>query len=76
MSVLIIQDVPEDQIRILKARAAQAGKSLLAYMQDLIAAEAAKPTVRDMAARLEREAAAQYATDDVLAAIEEGRLGY
>ncbi|KUJ34747.1 antitoxin [Streptomyces sp. NRRL F-5122] len=75
MSVLTIRDVPEDQIRVLKTRAAQAGKSLQAYLHELIAAETTKPTINEMAARLEREAAAEYATDDVLAAIDEGRLG-
>ncbi|MEU6520897.1 antitoxin [Streptomyces sp. NPDC046978] len=75
MSVLTIRDVPEDQIRVLRTRAAQAGKSLQAYMQELIAAETTRPTMNEMAARLECEAAAEYATDDVLAAIDEGRLG-
>ncbi|MEU5379619.1 antitoxin [Streptomyces sp. NPDC005968] len=75
MSVLTIRDVPEDQIRVLKTRAAQAGKSLQTYMHDLIAAEIAKPTMKEMAARLERETTAKYTTDDVLAAIDEGRLG-
>ncbi|MGW2938154.1 FitA-like ribbon-helix-helix domain-containing protein [Streptomyces sp. NPDC001156] len=75
MSVLTIRDVPEDQIRVLKTRAAQAGKSLQAYMQELIAREATKPTMTEMAARLEREAAAEYTTDDVLAAIDAGRFG-
>ncbi|MGW0632056.1 FitA-like ribbon-helix-helix domain-containing protein [Streptomyces sp. NPDC002758] len=75
MSVLTIRDVPEDQIRVLKTRAAQAGKSLQAYMQEVIAREATKPTMMEMAARLEREVAAEYTTDDVLTAIDEGRRG-
>ncbi len=44
-------------------------------MHELIAAETAKPTMKEMAARLEREATAKYTTDDVLAATDEGRLG-
>jgi plasmid stability protein len=75
MSVLTVRDVPEDQIRVLKTRAARAGKSLQAYMQELIARETTKPTMADMAAQLEREAAAEYTTDDVLTAIDEGRAG-
>lgn len=75
VSVLTIRDVPEDQVRVLKTRAAQAGKSLQAYMQELITRETTKPTMAEMAARLEREASAQYITDDVLAAIDEGRGG-
>ncbi|MEU1299841.1 antitoxin [Streptomyces shenzhenensis] len=75
MSVLTIRDVPEDQVRVLKTRAAQAGKSLQAYMQELIARETTKPTMTEMAAQLEREAAAEYTTDDVLTALDEGRLG-
>ncbi|WP_406191616.1 MULTISPECIES: FitA-like ribbon-helix-helix domain-containing protein [unclassified Streptomyces] len=75
MTVLTIRDVPEDQVRVLKTRAAQAGKSLQAYMQELIVREATKPTIADMAAQLEREATAQYTAEDVLAAIDEGRVG-
>jgi plasmid stability protein len=75
MSVLTIRDVPEDQIRVLKTRAAKAGQSLQAFMQEMIARETTKPTVAELAARLEREATAEYSTDDVLAAIDEGRRG-
>ncbi|MFF3001357.1 antitoxin [Kitasatospora sp. NPDC057940] len=75
MTVLTIRDVPDDQIQTLKVRAAQAGKSLQAFMQDLIAKEASKPTMAEMMDRLNRETTATVSTADVLAAIDEGRAG-
>ncbi|MFI6567265.1 FitA-like ribbon-helix-helix domain-containing protein [Streptomyces sp. NPDC050534] len=39
MTVLTLRDVPEEQVHVLKARAAQAGTSLQAYLLELIARE-------------------------------------
>ncbi|MFJ8473870.1 FitA-like ribbon-helix-helix domain-containing protein [Kitasatospora sp. NPDC094011] len=75
MTVLTIRDVPDDQIQTLKVRAAQAGKSLQAFMQDLIAREVSKPTMAEMMTRLNRETTATVSAADVLAAIDEGRAG-
>ncbi|MFK0192776.1 FitA-like ribbon-helix-helix domain-containing protein [Kitasatospora sp. NPDC090308] len=75
MTVLTIRDVPDDQIQTLKVRAAQAGKSLQAFMQDLIAKETSKPTMAEMMDRLNRETTATVSTADVLAAVDEGRAG-
>ncbi|GAA1965646.1 FitA-like ribbon-helix-helix domain-containing protein [Kitasatospora viridis] len=75
MTALTIRDVPDDQIQTLKVRAAQAGKSLQAFMQELIARETSKPTMAEMMNRLNREATATISTADVLAAIDEGRAG-
>ncbi|MEV7772921.1 antitoxin [Kitasatospora sp. NPDC086791] len=75
MTALTIRDVPDDQIQTLKIRAAQAGKSLQAFMQDLIAKEVSKPTMAEMMSRLNRETTADIGTADVLAAIDEGRAG-
>lgn len=75
MTVLTVRDVPDDQIQTLKVRAAQAGKSLQAFMQDLIAREAAKPTMAEMMERLNRETTARVSAADVVAAVDEGRAG-
>ncbi|WP_033217765.1 FitA-like ribbon-helix-helix domain-containing protein [Kitasatospora phosalacinea] len=75
MTVLTIRDVPDDQVQTLKVRAAQAGQSLQAFMQELIAREASKPTMAQMMERLNRETTADISTTDVLAAIDEGRAG-
>jgi plasmid stability protein len=75
MTAITIRDVPDDQIQTLKIRAAQVGKSLQAFMQDLIAREAAKPTMAEMMERLNRETTARVSTADILAAIDEGRAG-
>ncbi|MGC0415306.1 FitA-like ribbon-helix-helix domain-containing protein [Embleya sp. AB8] len=75
MTALTIRDVPDDQIQILKFRAAQAGKSLQAFMRDLIAREASKSTMAEMMERLNRETAARVSATDIVAAIDEGRAG-
>jgi plasmid stability protein len=73
MSAITIRDVPDDTVNALKVRAAQAGKSLQAYALDLLSREAAKPTLAEMAARLERETRTDLSTTDILDAIEDGR---
>jgi plasmid stability protein len=73
MTAITIRDVPDDTVNALKVRAAQAGKSLQAYVLDLLARETAKPTLAEMATRLERETRTELSTTDILEAIEDGR---
>lgn len=73
MTAITIRDVPDDTVNALKVRAAQAGKSLQAYALELLSREAAKPTLAEMAARLERETRTELDTTDILDAIEDGR---
>ena len=73
MTAITIRDVPEDTVNALKVRAAQASKSLQAYALDLLAREAAKPTLAEMATRLERETRTELTTTEILDAIEDGR---
>ncbi|MFB6849653.1 antitoxin [Streptomyces sp. NPDC056373] len=73
MTAITIRDVPDDTVNALKVRAAQAGKSLQAYALDLLSREAAKPTLTEMATRLERETRTELSTTDILDAIEDGR---
>lgn len=73
MTALTIRDVPEDTLATLKARAAQAGKSLQAYALDILQGEAARPTLAEVAARAEAEAGVTLTTSDVLDAIDDAR---
>ena len=73
MTAITIRNVPDDTVNALKVRAAQAGKSLQAYALDLLAREAAKLTLEEMATRLERETRTELDTTDILDAIEDGR---
>jgi len=55
MSVMIqIRNVPDELHRELKVRAAQEGKSLSEYLLGEIRAMAARPTMKEMLARLAR----------------------
>ena len=73
MTAITIRDVPDDTVNALKVRAAQAGKSLQAYALELLSREAARPTLAEMATRLERETRTTLSTTDILGAIEDGR---
>lgn len=73
MTALTIRDVPESALAILKARAAQAGKSLQAYTLDLLVGAATRPTLAEVAARAEAEASTTLTTTDVRAAIDDAR---
>ncbi|WP_175410772.1 antitoxin [Streptomyces sp. TRM64462] len=75
MSALTIRDLPDDAFQALKARAAQAGQSLQAYVTDLLIQQTSRPTWAEITERLEVEATATLTTEDVLASIDEGRDG-
>jgi hypothetical protein len=59
----------------MKIRAAQADQSLQAYFRSLIEREAARPTVAEAVEQARRQATADISTDDILAAMDEGRTG-
>ncbi|MGI8631398.1 MAG: FitA-like ribbon-helix-helix domain-containing protein [Solirubrobacterales bacterium] len=48
-----IRDVPDDVHRTLKARAAEAGMPLSAYLRETLAQLAARPTPGELSARIE-----------------------
>lgn len=75
MTAITIRDVPEPVLRGIKRKAAQSGKSLQAYLLDLVTRDQAKPTIAEMMERLDREASAHISVADVLDAIDEGRRG-
>jgi plasmid stability protein len=60
-SLIQIRDVPEDVHRALKARAAMSGVSLSEYLRGVLARAAARPTPRELAARIEARGAVKLA---------------
>ncbi|WP_242418654.1 FitA-like ribbon-helix-helix domain-containing protein, partial [Frankia sp. CpI1-P] len=73
VTAITIRDVPDSTLAALKVKAAQSGRSLQAYLLDLVTREARTPTLADMMARLDRETQSDVDTSDILAAIDEGR---
>lgn len=73
MTAITIREVPDPILETLKLKAAKAGKSLQAYLLDLVTREAATPTLAEMMARLDRETRTDVRTSDILAAIDDGR---
>ncbi len=73
MGLLQIRDVPEENRRALKARAASRGESLNTYLLRLLAREAERPTLEEV---LERAAArAERASADALPVLDAERAG-
>jgi len=73
-SLLQIRDVPEEQRRTLKARAAARGESLNSYLLDILNREVAKPTVAEVLDRVaHRSERATMSALDVLGAARSDR---
>jgi len=71
MSLLQIRNVPEDTRRALKARAAASGRSLNAYLLDMLRREVARPSVGEV---LERAAGrAEHSSASALSALQAAR---
>jgi plasmid stability protein len=66
-----IRNVPEEQRRALKVRAAARGESLNAYLLDVISREVAKPTVVEVLDRAARRA--ERARASALGAVDAAR---
>jgi hypothetical protein len=75
MTAVTIRDVPEPVLQGLKRKAAHSGKSLQAYLLDLVTRDGTTPSLAEMMERLDRETTADISTADILSAIDEGRAG-
>ncbi|MFW5415921.1 antitoxin [Nocardiopsis sp. CNT-189] len=75
MASLTIRDVSDEAVRTMKIRAVTSGQSLQAYLRALIEREAAKPTLAEMAERIERRAKPELTAEDVTEATDQGREG-
>lgn len=75
MTDITIRRVPDSTLATLKARAGQAGKSLQAYLWDIITREAARPTWAEVTSRAEAEASALLSAAEVLGALDDARHG-
>lgn len=64
MTAVTIRDVPEDTLRAIKVRAAKEGKSLQAFLHELIEREAATPTMDEIVARIRGHASADLTAVD------------
>ncbi|GAT67669.1 antitoxin [Planomonospora sphaerica] len=73
MGTMQIRDVPDETERTLKARAEREGKSLTAYLRDLLNEEAATPTLDEVMARIAADEPVPYDPDFVRETLREGR---
>ncbi|TDC22769.1 antitoxin [Streptomyces sp. 8K308] len=65
MTDVTVRKVPDDMLRTLKIRAAEAGKSLQAYLLDIIVREATTPTNAELAQRMKRSASLDLTDADI-----------
>ncbi|GIH28364.1 hypothetical protein Aph01nite_66740 [Acrocarpospora phusangensis] len=73
MGTIQIRDVPDGTERILKARAEREGKSLAAYVRDLLNEEAATPALDEVMAKIAADEPVPYDPDFVRETMREGR---
>ncbi|MEU4836342.1 hypothetical protein [Streptosporangium sp. NPDC023615] len=73
MSIIQIRDVPEETERTLKMRAEREGKSLTAYVRELLNEEAATPTPDEVMTRIAADEPVPYDPDFVRETLREGR---
>ncbi|MEU4536057.1 hypothetical protein AB0G15_14455 [Streptosporangium sp. NPDC023825] len=72
MGIMQIRDVPEETERTLKARAEREGKSLTAYVRDLLNEEASTPTLDEVMAKIATDEPVPYNPDFVRETMREG----
>jgi plasmid stability protein len=72
-TILQVRDLPEPVIATLRERAARQGVSLSAYVRELLASEAAQPTMDETLARIAARTPVEVDDGEILAAIQEGR---
>ncbi|MBO4275247.1 FitA-like ribbon-helix-helix domain-containing protein [Microbispora triticiradicis] len=73
MGIIQVRDVPDGTERTLKERAEREGKSLTAYVRDLLNEEAATPTPDEVMARIAEDEPVTYDPDFVREILREGR---
>ena len=73
MTALTIRDVPEDAVRTMKIRAAQADQSLQTYLRSLIERDAARPTVAE-AVELARSHGVEMPITEVVVGVMHGQI--
>ncbi|GAA3230156.1 FitA-like ribbon-helix-helix domain-containing protein [Nonomuraea helvata] len=73
MGVIQVRDVPEETERTLKARAEREGKSLAAYVRDLLNEEASVPTLDEVMTKIAADEPVPYDPDFVRETMREGR---
>jgi plasmid stability protein len=72
MGTIQIRDVSESTERTLKVRAEREGKSLTAFVRDLLNEEAATPTLDEVMARIAADEPVAYDPDFVRETMREG----
>ncbi|WP_405151346.1 hypothetical protein OG589_20395 [Sphaerisporangium sp. NBC_01403] len=72
MGTIQIRDVSDATERTLKARAEREGKSLTAYVRDLLNEEAATPTLDEVMAKIASDEPVPYDPDFVRETMREG----
>jgi plasmid stability protein len=72
-TVVQVRDVPEDVVATLKARAETRGQSLAACLRDLLADEAARPSIDQVMANIATRTPVNYNADNIRPLIEDGR---
>lgn len=71
--ILQVRDVPTEDARVLRARAAARNQSLSSYLRELIHAEATTPEIGEVLGRISSRSAVEADTEDIRAFIDDDR---
>lgn len=71
--ILQVRDVPAEDARILRSRAASRNMSLSSYLRELIHDDASRPEMRDVLARIAARDNIEADGEDIRSFIDEGR---
>ncbi len=71
--ILQVRDIPSEDARALRARAAARNMSLSSYLRELIHDDASRPTMSEVLARIATRPSIDADSEDIRAFIEDGR---
>ncbi|RIK14388.1 MAG: hypothetical protein DCC50_11420 [Acidobacteria bacterium] len=69
--ILQVRDVPSDEMRRLRARAAARGVSLSAYLRELIHDDVSRPAMTEVLERIASRSSVEATDEDIRASIED-----
>jgi plasmid stability protein len=72
-TILQVRDIPESVVAKLRARAAEEGISLSAYVRRLLTSDARQETMSEVIERISRRAPVDATDEEIVSAIRDGQ---
>ena len=72
-TILQVRDIPESVVAKLRARAAEEGISLSAYVRRLLTSDARQETISEVIERISNRAPVEVSDEEIVSAIRDGQ---